>query len=592
MNEGHSAFLGLERIRRLIERHGLDFATAREIASAGLVFTTHTPIAAGHDSFPPALVERYLGALCRGLGISMHDFMGLGRQRPGDDAEPFCMTVLALRLAAHSNAVSRLHGGVTRRMWRALWPGVPEDEVPIKSITNGVHFRSWISEEMNQLYDRYMGPRWREEPADRMAWQAAARIPAEELWRTHERRREKLVAFVRRRLRAPLERRGAPRHEVEAAADVLNPEALTIGFARRFATYKRATLILRDPERLARLLNDASRPVQLVFAGKAHPRDDAGKDLIQKLVQLARRSDFRRRVVFLEDYDVALTRYLVQGADVWLNTPLRPNEASGTSGMKAAANAVLNLSTLDGWWDEAWGGSDRYGSPFGWAIGRGETYDDPAVQDQVEAEALYELLEGDVVPAFYARGHDGVPHEWVARMRASIGTLCHQFNTHRMVREYAERFYLPAAKRCQQLMGRELEPARQLAAWRARVLKGWAEVRAEVLEAEMPAELQVGTEVRAQARVRLGSLSPDDVRVELYLGRVDTQDQITEAEPALMRPAGPETQGSYLFEAKAVRVRSSGRFGYTVRVLPHHTGLPSPFIPGLVTWAVAAGQSH
>jgi starch phosphorylase len=589
MNEGHSAFLGLERIRRLIEKHGLRFAAAREVASAGLVFTTHTPIPAGHDYFPPALVERYLGGFARTLGLSVRELLALGRQRANDDTEPFCMTVLALRLAAYSNAVSRLHGRVTRRMWRSLWPGLPEDEVPIKNITNGVHFRSWISEEMNQLYDRYMGARWREEPADRMAWQAAARIPAEELWRTHERRREKLVAFVRRQLRAQMERRGAPRHEVEAADGIFNPEALTLGFARRFATYKRATLILRDPERLARLLNDAARPVQIVFAGKAHPRDDAGKDLIQKIVQLARRPEFRRRIVFLEDYDMALTRYLVQGADVWLNTPLRPNEASGTSGMKAAANAVLNLSTLDGWWDEAWGGSDKLASPFGWAIGRGETYEDPGVQDQVEANALYELLEGDVIPAFYERGPDGVPQKWVARMRASIGTLCHQFNTHRMVREYAERFYLPAAKRCQNLTARDLDAARELAEWRRRVEEAWAGIRVEVLETTMSPELQVGGEVLARARVHLGKLSPDEVRVELYLGQVDAKDEIVEAEPALMRPAGQETDGTYVFEAKAVRCRQSGRFGYTVRVLPHHTGLPTPFLPGLVTWAAEDG---
>jgi starch phosphorylase len=585
MNEGHSAFLGLERMRRLMQKHRLTFAAAREVASAGLVFTTHTPIAAGHDYFAPELVERYLAGCAAELGLSTTDFLALGRQHGDAAAEPFCMTVLALRLAAYSNGVSRLHGKVSRQMWSGLWPGVPEDEIPIRHITNGVHFRSWISEEMNQLYDRYLGVRWREEPTDRMVWHTAARIPGEELWRTHERRRERLVTFVRRRLRAQLERRGAPHSEIEAADSVLDAEALTIGFARRFATYKRGTLLLRDPDRLARILNDPQRPVQIVFAGKAHPRDDAGKALIQRIVDLARQPKFRRRIVFVEDYDMSVTRSLVQGADVWLNTPLRPNEASGTSGMKAVANAVLNLSTLDGWWDEAWGNIDRAAAPFGWAIGRGETYDDPEVQDAVEAAALYELLEDDVVPCFYTRGADGEPAAWTDRMRASLGTLAHVFNTHRMVREYTERFYLPARRRSDALGARELEPARQLAVWRSRVEEQWPRIRVEVIDSILPAELRIDDEVVARARVHLGKLHPEDVRVELYLGRVDAEDEIIGAEPALMKPIAVEPSGAHIFESKAAHCRGSGRFGYTVRVLPQHAGLPSPFVPGLVTWA-------
>ncbi|MEJ2738084.1 MAG: alpha-glucan family phosphorylase, partial [Anaerolineae bacterium] len=370
MNEGHSAFLALERIRRLMETRGLPLADAREAASAGLVFTTHTPVKAGHDYFSPDLMNRYFADYARALGLSRQDFLALGRRNPANDGEEFCMTILALRLAAYSNGVSRLHGQVSRRMWQGLWPGVPEDEIPIGHVTNGVHFQSWISREMKELYDRYLGPRWREELADQTVWQQADHIAAEELWRTHERRRERLVAFCRRRLRDQLRRRGAPQAAIEAADEVLDPEALTIGFARRFATYKRATLLLSDRERLARILNDPDRPVQIIFAGKAHPRDDAGKELIRQIVELARQEAFRRRLVFLEDYDMAVARYLVQGVDVWLNTPLRLQEASGTSGMKATANGVLNLSVLDGWWDEA------YRPEVGWAIGRKETYPD------------------------------------------------------------------------------------------------------------------------------------------------------------------------------------------------------------------------
>jgi glycogen phosphorylase len=352
MNEGHSAFLALERIRSLMENLHLSFAEACVLASSSLVFTTHTPVPAGHDYSPAGLMDYYFGPTYRRLGVSRADFLALGRQDPTNENEDFCMTVLALRLAAFSNGVSKLHGSVSRRMWNNIWRGLPENEVPIGHVTNGVHFRSWVSFEMNQLYDRYLGPKWREEPADTKLWQRTQAIPAGELWRTHERRRERLVGFARRRLQAQLKSRGASQAAIDEAEEVLSPDALTIGFARRFATYKRATLLLRDRERLARILNDPHHPVQIIYAGKAHPRDQYGKDLIKAIVDLAAQPQFRRRLVFLEDYDVAIARYMVQGCDIWLNTPLRPQEASGTGGMKAQANGVLNVSTLDGWWDE------------------------------------------------------------------------------------------------------------------------------------------------------------------------------------------------------------------------------------------------
>ena len=502
MNEGHSAFLALERTRRIMEKCGLSFAEAREAASAGLVFTTHTAVGAGHDYFSPQLMDRYFADSMRALGLSRRDFLALGRQNPDDDNEPFCMTILALHLAAHSNGVSRLHGRVSRKMWKGLWPGLPEDEIPIGHVTNGVQFQSWISREMKELYDRYLGPRWREEVADQTVWQGADRIAAEELWRTHERRRERLVAFCRRRLRTQLERRGASQTAVAAADEVLGPEALTIGFARRFATYKRATLLLRDAERLARILNKPGRPVQIIYAGKAHPRDDPGKGLIRQIVELSRHEEFRRRLVFLEDYDMAVARYLVQGVDVWLNTPLRLQEASGTSGMKATANGVLNLSILDGWWDEA------YRPEVGWAIGRREKYDDSNYQDQVEAEALYGLLEQEVVPAFYDRGSDGLPRRWIARMRASIQTLCRFFTTHRMVGEYTERYYLHAAGHYAQLTADGLVRAKALAAWKARLQKNWSRVRIEAVGGDSIKDVQAGGEFRVQAKVHLGALVP------------------------------------------------------------------------------------
>jgi starch phosphorylase len=581
MNEGHSAFLALERVRRLMERYRLNFEEARQLASPSLVFTTHTPVEAGHDFFAPDLMDRYFSDYYPKLGISREEFLGLGRRNPWDPGEAFCVTVLALRLAAFSNGVSRLHGEVTRKMWASIWPNVPEQEIPIGHVTNGVHFRSWISYEMNQLYDRYLGPNWREEPADRVLWQRAETIPAEELWRTHERRRERLVAFARRRLREQLQRRGAPQAEIEAADEALDPEALTIGFARRFATYKRATLLLRDVERLKRLLNDPERPVQIIYAGKAHPRDGAGKELIRQIVSLARQPEFRRRLVFLEDYDMAVARYLVQGCDVWLNTPLRPLEASGTSGMKAAANGALNVSTLDGWWDEAW---SQHNHRIGWAIGRGEIYEQREYQDQVEAEALYDLLERDVIPTFYERGRDRIPRRWIERMRASIATLCHFFNTHRMVREYTERFYLVANALYRTLAENDAARARNLAAWLSRVRAAWKDVRIEAVERGL-GDLVVGQQAHVRVRVYLGALTPDDVKVEIYVGRLSSDERILDAVTARLEPTGERSGESWIFEGVLAPCMRSGRHGYTVRVLPSHPDLSSPILPNLITWA-------
>jgi starch phosphorylase len=603
LNEGHSAFLALERARRLMETHHLSFAEAREAASAGLVFTTHTPVPAGHDYFPPDLMARYFTEYAGSLGLSFRDFLALGRKDASDDNEPFCMTVLALRMAQHANGVSRLHGQVTRRMWQSLWPETPEDEIPIGHVSNGVHFQSWISQEMEELYDRYLGARWRDEPANQSLWERAGRIAPEELWRTHEKRRERLVAFVRRRLRAQLERRAAPQTEIEAADEALSPDILTIGFGRRFAAYKRADLLLRDPGRLARILNDPARPTQIIFAGRAHPRDDAGKEMIKQIVALCRQPEFRRRCVFLEDYDMAAARSMVQGCDVWLSTPRRLLEASGTSGMKAAANGVLNLSTLDGWWDEAWNGRfedqgsriedrqssifDPQSSKFGWAIGRGEIYDDPNYQDQVEAEALYNLLEGDVIPTFYDRGADKLPRRWIARMKASIGNLCHFFNTHRMVREYTERFYLPAAARYQALTADGLARARALARWKSKVREHWPEVRVEAVTTGALGELKVGDRINAQAQIRLGALTPDDVSVELYSGLVDAKGEIVEPQTTPMSYAGPGDRDCHRFEAGSVACCRSGLHGFTLRVLPRHPDLTTAFMPGLIVWARA-----
>lgn len=582
MNEGHSAFMALERVSQLMQQHKLTFAAAREAASAGLVFTTHTAVPAGHDAFPPELVQRYLGCYATAFGITANELLMLGSSDPRSAGGSFSMSVLALRAAAYANGVSRLHGEVSRRMWQSLYPGVPATEIPVGHVTNGVHFCSWISQEMSQLYDRYLGPSWRDEANLEHVWQRARQIPGEELWRAHERRRERLVVFARNRLRAQLARRNTSQHDL--AHEVLDPGALTIGFARRFATYKRATLILSDPERLAAILNAPGRPVQIIFAGKAHPRDEPGKALIQRVVELARQDRFRRHIVFLEDYDLATARYLVQGADVWLNTPRRPLEASGTSGMKAMANGVLNLSVLDGWWAEAWQDGAGAAGTGGWAIGRGEAYIDDEEQDRVEADALYRLLENDVVPAFYERNVTGLPERWVERMRITLAELCPIFNTHRMVQEYTDRFYMPSSERYDRLQADAFACARALADWRKRVIAGWPGVSVTNVNGHLPEEIEAGAAIHVEAEVELHELSNEDVRVQLYLGRIDATGEIADGNAYLMTPVSGGNGNRVLYECTNAAVNVSGRLGFNIRVVPHNEALPNDVMPGYVTW--------
>jgi starch phosphorylase len=580
MNEGHSAFLALEHILHLMKTRNLSLAEARELASASLVFTTHTPVEAGHDYFHSDLVNRYFGQTARQLGLSPADFMDLGRTH--GDGE-FCMTVLALRLASRANGVSKLHGEVSRKMWQSLWPSVPVKEIPVGHVTNGVHFRSWISAEFNQLYDRYLGPEWREEPVNGAVWSRVKSIPAEELWRTHERRRQRLVEFARRQVCEQRIRRGATPAEIDAAAEVLNPDTLTIGFARRFATYKRATLILRDMDRLRRILTNQERPVQLIFAGKAHPQDDAGKELIRRISEFSRDPVLGRHVVFLEDYDMAASRSMVQGADVWLNTPLRPNEASGTSGMKAAANAVLNMSVPDGWWDEVWNDPNN-SKKMGWAIGNGEAYTDLDYQDQVEADSLYDLLERDVVPSFYERGVDRIPRKWVERMKACVDSLCHFVNSHRMVRDYVEGYYAKAHAQFRALEANDAARARELSASMERIRREWGTIRITGVEDGPVDTIPVASAMRVRAQVHLGRLSPRDVLVELYVGRVDMQGELVEGDSVAMEAVGHDAANNYNYVVETA-VAQSGLHGFTVRVRPSHPDMSVAFIPGLICWA-------
>ncbi len=589
MNEGHSAFLAIERIARIMRERNVPFHVAAEACSACNIFTTHTPVPAGNDAFDPALVRQYLEPYRAALGISEGDLLALGRVDPEDKFEPFSMPVLALHTSDHFNGVSELHGDVSRKMWSGLWPNLPTHEVPIQSITNGVHIPSFISDELGALFNRYLGRTWAESTDDPAIWERAYSIPDAELWEAHELRRHRLVTLVRSWHARHAERHGAVNAEFELGDEILNPRVLTIGFARRFATYKRATLLFSDLDRVAKLLGNKERPVQLIFAGKAHPKDTGGKELIRAIVRASREINLRGRVVFVENYDMSIARALVSGVDVWLNTPRRPLEASGTSGMKAAANGALNVSVLDGWFAEAW---RDYGDSIGWAIGRGEQYDD-GEGDKVEADLLYDLLEREVVPLFYHReDRDDIPHAWVKRMKNAIAKLAPRYNTMRMVREYTERFYVPSIELSRAMFDNNLAGARALTAWKERVQKAWPHVRIRDVTVSSPTDILVGEPVRVEAIVELGDLEPSDIAVELYFGATGgghglsngTTMQMTWVDRAPDVPDAPNAiAGSQRYRGE-IPTHESGAHAFAVRAIPRNSALTHRFETSLIRW--------
>ncbi|MCL4250018.1 MAG: alpha-glucan family phosphorylase [Anaerolineae bacterium] len=577
MNEGHSAFLALERIHDLMVDNKLNFEQAREISSASNIFTTHTPVPAGLEKFGYDLMDEHFTDFYRSLGLSREQFLELGREEI-EGSQVFSLPVLALKLSAGANGVAKLHGDVSRNMWQFMYPDLPETEVPISSITNGIHVQTWISADMGILLDRYINPNWRKDESQPEIWQSIDTIPDAELWRIHERRRSDLILFARKRLVEQLKRRGISRTQLEAAEEALNPDALTIGFARRFATYKRATLIMRDVDRLARIMNDADRPVQIIFAGKAHPHDTQGKEFIRQIAHLAGHPQFRHSIVFLEDYDMHIARRLIQGVDVWLNNPRRPKEASGTSGMKVIYNGGLNCSVLDGWWAEA------YDPSVGWAIGNGEEYPEDQLehQDFLESEAIYNLLEQDIVPLFYNRSRDGLPRDWIAKVKNSIHKLGPVFTTHRMVQEYTEQFYMPNFERVLSLTTPDMKKGLDYASWRANLDKAWGQVRVRDVQVDRR-QVKVGGKVEVTAAIQLGSLKPEDVSVQVYYGTLTPRGEIEQGLVADMKPINGNGENSYTFAAQ-IEYESSGERGISVRVLPKHPYLPTPFLSGIIRW--------
>ncbi|HRU39033.1 MAG TPA: alpha-glucan family phosphorylase, partial [Candidatus Goldiibacteriota bacterium] len=484
---------------------------------------------------------------------------------------------LALKLSDFNNGVSKLHGHVSRDMWKDIWKGVPLNEVPITHITNGIHMNSWISKEMADLFVRYLGSRWVDAPDDHAIWQRVVEIPDTELWRTHERRKERLCAFVRRKLKKSLKERGASKEEIDRASEILSSEALTIGFARRFATYKRGTLIFRDIERLKKILNNPDKPVQIIFAGKAHPKDNAGKEFIKEVYRIAQTEGFRHCLVFVEDYDLNTAHYLVQGVDVWLNNPIRPLEASGTSGMKVNFNGGLNCSIMDGWWDE------KADADNGWMIGRGEEYENSDYRDAVEAGQLYDILENDMVPLYYKRGKDGLPHDWIKKMKTSMQTLCPVFNTNRMVMEYTEKFYKPGGRQYFYLSADNFAKARALSKWKEHLAKCWENVRINSVVSENKGDIRVGGEIRIKAFVNGGGLSGSDLLAEAYYGYQRGKTILEGTDCVSMEFKG--NNGQDLVYEGTIKPSASGTVSYTVRVMPNNPDSNAKFMPGYIKWS-------
>jgi starch phosphorylase len=577
-NEGHAGFLGLERVRRFVSDSGLTFPEAVEAVRASTVFTTHTPVPAGIDVYSIDLIERYFSNFAKECDISFAELMAIGQAKPplGTVSDGgFSMAVMGLRIAGRSNGVSKLHADIARNMFLELWPEVPADEVPIDSVTNGVHTATWVGPEMAEVLGRHLPPQWAE-GGDGKQWLQVHEIPDAELWRARERGRERFVYFLRERLRAQLVERGFTESEASIADDVFDPGIMTIGFARRFAQYKRGTLILSDPERLKRLLLSSDRPVQVVIAGKAHPLDDGGKEMIRDLVHFASDPEVRTRFAFVEDYDMELARALVQGVDVWLNNPRRPLEACGTSGMKAALNGAVNCSVLDGWWDECYDGTN------GWAIGTRDSYSDPDYQDRVDSSALYDLLEREIAPRFYDRSEGPIPRRWVERMKASIAGLGDFLTARRMVRDYVRRFYEPSAQLGEAMRADGYARTKVLAAWKRKVHSEWDDVRVLDVEGDVLAA-DVGEERSVSARVRCGRLGTEDLSIQLAHGRVGANGELMDPEIVELVPA-EVIDGVCLYEGR-FQARSAGLYGYAVRVVPSHEDLISPMEMGLVEWA-------
>lgn len=573
INEGHAAFSMLERTRQIMQAHHLSFHEAWKVMQSGSIFTTHTPVPAGNEVFDIAMLEPYLRRFAAAMGVSWEEFADLGNAGEGAHSS-FSMTILGIRGSSFRNGVSALHGQVAREMWHKIWADYPVDEAPIHGLVNGVHTATWIAPELAQLYDRHLGSAWRTSPWHESSWSDVVSVPDEELWTVHAQRRRRLVDGTRKHI---VEKHHASLTQKQALTihRCLDPEALTVGFARRFATYKRADLLMRDMDRLSSIVRNLSRPVQFILAGKAHPRDVQGKELIQRVHQMIREYDLDHSIVFLEDYEMDVARLLVRGCDVWLNTPRRPHEASGTSGMKAAMNGVLHCSILDGWWAEAYNGTN------GWAIGRGEMFDEDE-QDNADSATLYDILEYDIIPRFYDRGNSGVPHQWVTMMKESIRTNAWRFAAERMVHDYHQRAYRPAQERARRYMANNATLARDLVAFEQLLKEQWSTVRIHRVESHTNEHSRVGDVISVQAHIEIGTFLPENLHVQIISGPVNSRHEIMKESVSEMSLVSHN--GQHAHYSGTTTCTSSGFHGCTVRVMPTHPGMLSPIESGLLRY--------
>lgn len=578
MNEGHSAFLTLEVIKDAIEEKQVSFEVAKSICSARTVFTTHTPVPAGNDIFPIELMDKYFSNLWPKLGISREDFLRLGMKSSQGLEQGFNMGMLALRIAGKKNGVSKLHGAVSRRLFSDVWPNIAPDESPIDYVTNGIHACSWLAPSMKKLFNQYLKPYWQDNIQDDETWNDIKNIPNKELWDTHTDRKKKLFALVKNNITTRLKSSGYNYEEINEIVSKLNPNALTIGFARRFATYKRATLIFRDIERLTQLLNNPERPVQLIFAGKAHPADKEGQDLIRYIHEVSMKPQFKGKIFLLENYNIAMSRYLISGVDVWLNTPRRPMEASGTSGQKASVNGVLNFSVLDGWWAEG------YNMKNGWIIGTNAEYNNYEEQDQADSESMYNTLENKIIPIYYEKDNNGVSKRWIEMMKESIISTGGRFSTSRMVLEYTEKFYMPLAN-LYNTYYKDLDSVAQFDKWKKELYNSWEKIKISQDKGNLDnITMDAGNNIEVKCNVKLPNISVNNIEVQTYYGRIQENGVVDDISIIPMKLIEKdEKKNEYTYSAK-INLINGGNYGYTFRAMPKHEMMLDSANLNLVKW--------
>jgi starch phosphorylase len=577
INEGHAAFALVERTKNFMESLHLDFRAAKQITKGTSIFTTHTPVPAGNEVFKLDRIREYFKNYIHSIGLTMEQFIEFGQMENYSPNEDFSMTVLGLKLTAYHNGVSKLHGLVARKMWQKVWRVFPEEEVPITAVTNGIHTMTWIARELADLFDVYLSPRWRTDTDNPEVWAKMDTVPNEELWREKQRRRTRLILFARDYLQSK-QKGYLPAEQVSKINEYLDPDALTIGFARRFATYKRALLLFRDMDRLKRILQNPQRPAQIILGGKAHPHDTQGKEVIQSIIQRVRANGLEKNVVFLEDYDMVIARFMVKGCDIWLNTPIRPLEASGTSGMKAAINGTLNFSILDGWWDEAYNGNN------GFPIGQGEENPNLDELEIIESGELYDMLEKTIIPTFYDRtASNKIPDRWVYMMKQSIKTIAPEFSTQRMIKDYTQKFYIKSLQQYKKLVSNNAENANELNKWKDKIRNHWNNlniINSEVVDNGVP---HVGKPIKVRTQINLGGLVPDDVIVQVYYGTLNHKDEIENPLTENLKFIRNENNVT-VYEGEYI-CNDNGNQGFTIRILPCHELLVNPAELFLCKWA-------